>query len=160
MGATFDREARFSSTKFGRRANFKGAVFVNEVSFDECSFGDHADFSAASWTRPGKDDFGVIDFSHAHFDGQVSFTNRRFGDPTVFRPAIFEKAPDFHGAELHQGTEFPGIKGFPDTRSEGAVAAYRTLKLAMEQLRARDEQGMFFALEQKVAGASRGRHGL
>ena len=104
MGATFAREALFSSTKCWRRDNFKGAVFVDEVSFDECSFRDHSGFSAASWTRPGKDDFGVIGFSHAHFDGHVSFTNRRFGGPTVFRPAIFEKAPDFHWAELHQGT--------------------------------------------------------
>ena len=77
------------------------------------------------------------------------FTNRQFQSTTKFNGCTFAKAPEFHGCTLHQDTQFPGPDSFKDTASEDAAQAYRTLKLAMEAVRSRDEEGMFYALEQK-----------
>ncbi len=67
---------------------------------------------------------------------------------TSFRETTFYNAPEFHNAVLHQNTDFTSAK-FLDTKSDGASRAYRTLKLAMGNVRARDEEAMFYALEQK-----------
>jgi hypothetical protein len=95
--------------------------------------------------RVARSDFRWADFSRARFDGPAVFSNRRFTDTTSFADVTFHSAPEFHNAVLHQGTDFTGAV-FKD-RSGGAAPAYRTLKLAMEQVRARDEEGMFYALE-------------
>jgi hypothetical protein len=98
-------------------------------------------------SRPGdeRSDFRRAGFRRARFDGRVTFSNRRFTDTTEFVGATFRRAPRFHNAVLHQDTDFTGTT-FLD-RSGEAAPAYRTLKLAMEQVRARDEEGMFYALE-------------
>ncbi len=85
------------------------------------------------------------------FDHSVSFNNRGFQQTTVFKDCSFTKAPEFHNCTLHQDTDFDGAK-FLDS-SPDAARAYRTLKLAMENLRARQEEAMFYALEQRSRGA-------
>ena len=95
--------------------------------------------------RAARNDFRRADFSRARFRGSAVFSNRRFTDTTRFVGATFHQAPKFHNAALHQDTDFTGA-AFLD-RSGRAAPAYRTLKLAMEQVRARDEEGMFYALE-------------
>ena len=81
--------------------------------------------------------------------------NRCFTEPTSFRDVLFTRAPEFHGASLHQGMIFPRGRAFRDTWSVEAANAYRTLKLGMETIRSRDEEGMFFALEQRSRIRSR-----
>ncbi|MEE8274106.1 MAG: pentapeptide repeat-containing protein [Alphaproteobacteria bacterium] len=87
-------------------------------------------------------------FDSVHFHGMCDFNNRQFLDRTSFNNTIFEYAPKFHNTRLHQDTDFMGAK-FRDVRSDDAARNYRTLKLAMEQVRARQEEAMFFALEQR-----------
>ena len=89
-----------------------------------------------------------MDFTNAAFGRDVSFENRQFLKSASFEGCIFTKAPVFHGCALHEGTTFPSREKFKDVTSTHAAKAYRTLKLAMEQVRARREEGMFYALEQ------------
>ena len=44
---------------------------------------------------------------------------------------------------------------FEDTQSNHAARAYRTLKLAMGDVRARNEEAMFYALEQDALQSRR-----
>ena len=151
--ATFADGIKFGHATFGGRANFKGAIFTNYVVFDGSHFKGHADFSAHT---PGET-FPNIGFREVRFDHIVRYSNRNFRNSTDFSNAVFAVAPDFHGCSLHQSTLFTGAQ-FPD-RTDGeveidAASAYRTLKLAMEELRARNEQARFFALEQKALRTS------
>ena len=104
---------------------------------------------------PGKPDshnrIGWASFHHATFSGRADFSNRDFIGKTDFRDAVFNVAPEFYGSELHQDTDFAGTE-FRDHKGNDqvdAARAYRTLKLAMEQLRATREQAKFFRHEQR-----------
>jgi len=88
-----------------------------------------------------------VDFSDARFEDGASFMNRDFLGSTTFDRCMFRKAPKFHNTTLHQDTGFEDI-AFKDTSKE-AARSYRTLKQAMESVRSRREEGMFFALEQR-----------
>ena len=147
-GATFGGEARFSGAKFSGDAKFDGATFGGDAAFPGATFRAVADFSAR---EPGDNDqnkFLPMNFECTKFTGLARFTNRRFLDTTNFRHAEFRRnAPQFHHCELHQDTDFTGAI-FCD-RSAQATRAYRTLKLAMEETRARNDQATFFALEQE-----------
>ena len=94
------------------------------------------------------DTFPEIDFKGSFLKEEVVFNNRKFLSKTSFRDFTFIRAPKFHNCKLNQDTVFPPGKNFKDTESEGAVRAYRTLKLAMGDLQAPREQGIFYALEQ------------
>jgi hypothetical protein len=67
-----------------------------------------------------------------------------------FAHCEFYVAPEFHGATLHQDTRFPHIYAFREIGSENAAAAYRTLRQAAEANSARQEEAMFYALEQRT----------
>ncbi len=150
--------AKFISNKGD---NFSGARFSGgAVDFGEARFSSLANFTAPE----GEDDkymerriFRLADFSRAQFEGisegddfkGVNFENRIFLRQTSFKDCFFASAPQFHGCALHQNTVFPGEENFKDTKSDGAASAYRTLKLAMENARSRNEEAMFYALEQK-----------
>ncbi len=172
LGGTDFREAHF-----GDYVDFREAHFGGTANFREDHFGGNAYFSGAAEdgraserretvaleSRPGdegetltagaitaparvaRNDFQRADFSRAWFGGPAVFSNRRFTDTTKFVGATFDRAPRFHNAVLHQDTDFTKAE-FLDKSGE-AAPAYRTLKLAMEQVRARDEEGMFYALE-------------
>jgi uncharacterized protein YjbI with pentapeptide repeats len=94
-----------------------------------------------------------VDFSHARFRGPADFENVKFAASCSFADCIFEKAPTFHGADLHQGITFSPPHKFPrlflDTKSEEAGNAYRTLKLAMNAQHAHSEELGFFLLEMR-----------
>ena len=99
-----------------------------------------------------QDSFFRASFENATFGGRARFSNRRFLDTTSFRKTVFVVAPEFHNCVLHQDTDFSGAD-FQDHRGTDyvdAARAYRTLKLAMEQLRNRDEQARFFRHEQRA----------
>jgi hypothetical protein len=69
--------------------------------------------------------------------------------PTSARATIFKGVPYFHGYKLHQDTSFDDAR-FDAPPSPEAARAYRTLKLAMEQLKATREEQKFFRLEMKA----------
>ena len=153
--AHFDGDTWFHSAHFGGDAWFNGgaedggAAARREAISLESRPGE-ADATVTTGTlstsaRPAGNSFRYAAFSGAEFHRLVSFANRRFTDTTRFGSATFHRAPGFHNAVLHQDTDFIDTK-FLD-RSGAAAPAYRTLKLAMERLRARDEEGMFYAYE-------------
>jgi uncharacterized protein YjbI with pentapeptide repeats len=142
-GARFDnvefqnRETYFESTIFDTWASFRDAIFFGEAKFSGSGTGDRLNEA-----------FHYVYFSGVDFQGPADFNDRFFSKRTDFSNAIFRKAPNFFGSQLHQETKFLGAK-FLDINSESAVETYRTLKIAMASSKARDEEGLFFALEQK-----------
>lgn len=134
----FTGDVHFQESDFNFLARFENVLFDGYVCFDR--------YGAA--TLPYSECFKFVSFKNSHFSQGVSFQNRHFSETTDFSGCRFLKAPQFHGARLHQDTNFAGSK-FPDTSSEYAAPAYRTLKLAMEDVRAREEEANFYALEQK-----------
>jgi hypothetical protein len=155
--AQFSGSAWFEEPQFDRGARFKEARFGGNVWFRGARFGGNADFSGAPGASEGGNDgkdgsisdrFHFVTFAGARFSdhGYTRFSNRRFLDQTDFSKAIFPVAPEFHNAVLHQDTDFTGTR-FLDTETDHAARAYRTLKLAMERVRARDGEAVFHALE-------------
>ena len=148
-GAKFtNQDTLFSHARFKRSANFQNTQFSGRVNFEKARFKATADF-----TSPGNNDDvdtfqGEVDFEGTEFLDEVNFNNRNFQQATDFRDSTFHKAPRFHGCLLHQETDFTDSR-FLDTTSPGSAMAYRTLKLDMEEKRARQEQLRFYALEMK-----------
>ncbi len=152
--ATFHGEARFEKVRFGGAAGFEEATFSETAIFQKTMFGGYTNFSASGHSRTGNKaqakSFPASDFSHAAFSSTVTFENRQFLRAASFDGCLFTKAPIFHSCRLPQGTTFPPRLNFKDVISEGAVKAYQTLKFAMEQVRGRREESMFYALEHQA----------
>lgn len=167
--ATFMREvtfqrasfmvAKFSGARFEGKTNFNDARFGEDALFPMAFFGSNADFSGQI-TQPTPEKsptFSKATFRETHFLGRATFANRQFLGPTDFSGAVFEVAPEFHGCRFHQDTDFRNTV-FRDEIGKSdvnAARAYRTLRQAMESDRARKEQGMFYALEQRALRKSR-----
>ncbi len=151
-GARFSGSARFGKAQFNGNAGFEKAQFSGAAEFEKAQFSGDAEFQAAGDTSTPEairaNTFHWVTFENVVFSGPVSFLNRQFLDTTNFKGCVFNYAPAFHNCALHQGTNFRGTQ-FLDTTSEGSAEAYRTLKLAMENVRARQEEAMFYALEQQ-----------
>lgn len=131
--STFKSGVDFSKSVIGelncQSAIFYGEVQLNKVNiekvnFSQCKFRNEFIFSEAQ----------VINFTA---NGAI------FESITSFRDTIFKIAPRFHNAKLFQDTEFQGSQ-LDDVRSEGAEAAYRTLKFLMADLK-NDGAEMYFA---------------
>lgn len=152
--ATFDGISWFESATFNGNAEFEGAVFSGPAEFENVRFCNSASFGASSPyaenDNPKASSFGLVNFSNATFGGEAKFENRQFLKSASFEACTFTKAPIFHSCRLPQGTTFPPRMNFKDVTSKDAVQAYRTLKLAMETVRARQEESMFYALEQQA----------
>jgi hypothetical protein len=153
--ATFRALAQFHDAIFEKDVTFAGAAFGHAVYFRPTEFRGDADFRGSSPSE-GKaacrDAFPKLaTFHRSRFHGRAVFTNRRFLDSTHFGDVVFEVAPEFHNAILHQDTDFAGTQFFDrkGTRGVDAARAYRTLKLAMESVRSRDEEARFYAYEQQ-----------
>ena len=167
--AQFDEGATFVRTKFSGHSIFDGARFFGNASFSDAIFaaslymektifGDKADFSShgissgihglSKSREPALGDFQEVMCEHTEFLGEADFTNRQFLSTTSFKSTKFAKAPKFHNCKLHADTDLSDTQ-FLDTESDSAARAYRTLKLGMEQNRSRNEQAIFYALEQK-----------
>lgn len=158
--ATFGFMARFVDAVFGNLAHFDGAIFGNNASFSKANFQGDANFSAGAEVadlsrdkeKTATDKFNHIDFSDATFTGPCSFVNRAFTADANFNGAVFHDLVSFHGCTFHPGmsfhqTKFLKTKGETDDVTEALERSYRTLKLEMEKLRARNEEADFFALE-------------
>ena len=168
--ADFGHGADFKRARFVKEALFVGATFGELASFDNAFFGYITDFSfneaghSIILERPDQVLRKVI-FSEARFMGITKFTNREFDDGATFETsgsfnhAEFHDLVEFHGCTFHQGMSFHQTKFLKtkedkfDTKkknneaTEALERSYRTLKLGMENLRARNEEAMFFALE-------------
>ena len=156
--AAFSGNADFGETVFSGIADFSGAaeapggggrrydLRLTGTPDEDSAW--QAEGEAVLPATPSRSTFQRISFSGATFGGAADFNNRRFTDTTSFRGATFERAPKFHNAVLHQDTDFEEAN-FRDVRSEDAERNYRTLKLAMETVRSRREEALFFALEQR-----------
>lgn len=142
LEATFNGIAWFYNTTFNGDAWFEGATFSQAAHFE--SSGKKKDQSEVL-----DNTFSYAHFTDAMFSSFVFFQNRQFLEFTSFEKCTFKQAPVFHGCTLHQDTIFPPREYFHDVTSECAAQAYRTLKLAMEEKRARHEEAMFYALEQE-----------
>ncbi len=147
-GVKFSGSAHFRNAQFSDIAYFRNAQFSRSAGFEDAQFSGATDFST---TANGDRNRTVqqIDFRRCHFHGNANFANREFQSSTDFSDTTFEGLATFHGCHLHQDTNFDGTV-FKDTSSPGAARAYRTLRLTMEQHRARLEEGRFYALEQKA----------
>ncbi|MCY4384778.1 MAG: pentapeptide repeat-containing protein [Nitrospinae bacterium] len=170
QGAAFEKSATFQKTRFGGVTDFQDARFDEDVIFGKARFNKEAIFQNARFnsqagfqnikfkgrayfTATGNDDDaaafgGMVDFEDSKFLDEVDFENREFQRATSFKGCAFHKAPRFHNCRLHQNTNFTDAE-FMDTTSAGSAMAYRTLKLDMEEKRARQEQLRFYALEMK-----------
>ena len=166
-GATFGDWAYFEGATFGDWAGFRGAIFGGGAIFDNAAFDDSPNFAEAKFS--GSVNFATsqeknlrlerVNFSNAIFTGACKFDNRRFGPGVNFNGATFEDLAEFHGCEFHPGMSFHQTKFLKtkedklntkkdnDDATERLERSYRTLKLEMEKLRARNEEADFFALE-------------
>jgi len=122
----------FIDTKFAGTANYSISRFGGDVEFDS--------YNGATFKR--------LICTGSIFDKSVSFLNREFTGTTNFSGCEFKYAPKFHNCNFHEDTSFRQAI-FHDIREPDAPTAYRTLKLAMEKVRARIEHARFYALEQK-----------
>ncbi|NMU89062.1 hypothetical protein HGQ98_04095 [Achromobacter ruhlandii] len=153
--AVFSDDANFFGAKFESKTLFGGARFRNKLVFASAEFSNVVDFSLRHFfgnvvpDHASDESIRVAQFHNAKFLGQAKFNDRQFLSGPNFREAQFSIAPEFHNSGFHQSATFDGAQ-FLDTSSATADHAYRTLKLAMERLGARDEQAEFFALEQQA----------
>ncbi|MFT4580078.1 MAG: hypothetical protein ACI8PD_000535 [Nitrospinales bacterium] len=159
LDANFCDLAIFSEVNFRETVNFSRVKFKNDTLFINTDFGDTTEFfktqfeEFVDFSKIIRGDrvlgFPRMGFNGSSFGSSITFNNRSFLASTNFEKCTFIRAPNFHNCNLHQDTVFPPERFFKDTNIEGAVSAYRTLKFAMENVRARREEGMFYALDQK-----------
>ncbi|MBT5047756.1 MAG: pentapeptide repeat-containing protein [Rhodospirillaceae bacterium] len=141
----------FPKAQFSERAAFIDTRFHGDATFEGVQFRKEAYFGVSTSTVPPEAKrFNAISFKDSRFAEIADFSNREFHNRTDFTGCVFERAPNFHGSALHQNTIFGQIDGFRDLTSPVSERAYRTLRQAMEAHRARVEEGMFYALEQKA----------
>lgn len=156
----FEGENFFDECKFEGLTSFRSSAFPDAVEFDLSEFKDTLNFSCppddSDTTKPKG--LRYISFSGCQFHGVAKFDNRNFTSRSRFSKkeggktaaaTTFHKAPTFHGCKFHQDITFHGsdfIQDYGDT----AARAYRTLKLASEQLKATRDEQRFFQLEMKA----------
>ena len=146
--ARFSEDVTFGKARFNREAIFQNAQFNSQARFQYITFNGHANFTAPGNNDDASTFGGKVGFEDSKFLDEVDFENRKFQRATSFKGCAFLKAPRFHNCRLHQNTDFTDAE-FLDTTSAGSAMAYRTLKLDMEEKRARQEQLRFYALEMR-----------
>lgn len=168
-GATFSAYADFSEAKFSMGAIFSNAIFSGHAYFSSAVFSGYADFTSATFLQNA--DFtsttfsGDADFSRAKFHRDAFFINTEFKSPTNFEDSRFLKSPPrFHGAKLHEGTVWRGVKPWPrvpadPTKVGPFIDAYERLKLEMDRLKKHEDELMFFAEELKCRRVKGGQLG-
>ncbi|WP_434939591.1 hypothetical protein ACRWQN_01845 [Shewanella sp. HL-SH8] len=79
----------------------------------------------------------------SYFHGRIIHNSIDFGKTTFFTP------PVFYNSEIPQGSIFPDASYFSACEDDGSIAAFRALRLHMEEQRNRELEGEFFYLEQE-----------
>ncbi len=152
VDSQFTSQVDFAKAIFKKKADFFNTTFKRSLEFTGVRFEGHANFNADN-NDDGSLSFPGLNFSGSTFKDSVLFINRTFLATTNFDDCTFFVAPKFQGCTLHQDTRFPPGRNFKD-HTHTAAPAYRTLKLDMEKIRARQEEAMFNALEQKCQAAA------
>jgi uncharacterized protein YjbI with pentapeptide repeats len=170
-GARFLDSADFRGSQIRGELDCERMVVNGPAYFDGVGFGSYANFAGSDFrhnahftgVEPQRDSAGScfheVSFRGAKFERAANFINRSLLARADFKDCTFKEAPEFHGATIHEAVEFPSESFFLDTRSGRAAAAYRTLKLRREEVRSRNEEAMFFALEQRSLRNTPGRMG-
>lgn len=132
----FSARKRVASDSF-RRISFAGTLFGDEVEFEGRSF-------------RGTTNFGRLPAAAA---GHVTILRQTANGPEQILGAVdagqqvmFAKAPRLYNCQLHRDTNILAAK-FEDWKAEGAAAAYRSLKQAMNAQLATKEEQYFYRLE-------------
>ena len=166
-GSVFSSMTNFSYAEFAKTAIFRDSKFSGPTTFHEANiwladfrlttFSDQFDFSCRLDSDPKPT--STVYFSGCKFEKNAIFNNRKFGNTTIFGKIThengkviatrFKRAPTFHGCKIHQDTSFDGAI-FETPNTQESARAFRTLKLAMEQLKATREEQRFFHLEMKA----------
>lgn len=144
---TFSGDAQFGSATFLCDAEFQAAAFLGNTVFQDATFSCDAKFENATIS-------GDAMFQMAIFSGDASFENVRLQSSTSFARARFTlHPPRFHGASLHEGTEWHGVQWPPAPGDAEAaqrhVYAYERLKQEMERLKKHDDELQFFEREMR-----------
>jgi uncharacterized protein YjbI with pentapeptide repeats len=154
--ATFDALIMFTSVKFSGDAEFNWAVFNSDARFGLAEFSGPADFISATFYHYASFHSTVFQygasFHSATFFRQAILINAKFGGQTLFSKTRFRNCvPDFHGASLHEGTEWHDAKWpWPPNGRDAAqdqVYGYERLKLEMERLKKHEDELRFFRRE-------------
>ncbi|MDE0391477.1 MAG: pentapeptide repeat-containing protein [Rhodospirillales bacterium] len=89
---TLGVSASFESAKFQGTSNFRNTKCQQQVAFQRATFDRVADFSCAKFKR------------------DVRFHNATFNATTHFRYSEFLQPPEFFETDLHEDTDFGGVK--------------------------------------------------
>ncbi len=101
--SVFAGEVSFERATLEVPADFEYAKFQGESNFKNTVFDKRAAFQRATFDR-------MTDFSCAKFRQQARFHNALFNATTFFRKSEFLQPPEFFGTDLHENTDFGGIK--------------------------------------------------
>ena len=176
-GADFSDPADFRNSVFLKGVNFDSVNFRDEVSFIRATFSSFAEFGDATFSRAATFEqatfrggalfvpvtfAGPVSFRSAAFFNEARFTatfkreaefiNAKMQDKTWFEGTVFKTVPpEFFGAELHEGTVWPGREAWPipkeKDKAKGFIHAYERLKLEMDRLKKHEDELDFFTLE-------------
>ena len=121
--------------------------YSGRINIDSSEIGD-IDISASLASDSEKNKMNSISIRSSSI-GEINACGRCFENPLDFTDTKFKKSPKFHGVDIPQGSIFPVHEFYYDKNGENTIRAYRTLRLAMEAQRAREEEGVFYQLEQE-----------
>ena len=103
QNAVFTRGVSFADAKLDVRANFEEANFQEDANFKDTQFAETTSFQRAVLDC-------VTDFTSAEFKREIHFHDASFESTTYFRDCVFLQPPQFFGTDLHEDTDFSGIK--------------------------------------------------
>lgn len=150
-GSTFHKDALFTDTEF---------QYSHSVSFKRTHFKAGAHFRSSNSKK-----MNATSFSGASFDSEAGFEGREFASILDFRDATFARAPRFQDAKISFESYFPEIENFLDWKVtpkthrdredkrhyyQDAVQCYRSLRSAMKDQEAHDEEAKFWELEMRA----------
>ncbi|HEV2556477.1 MAG TPA: pentapeptide repeat-containing protein [Bosea sp. (in: a-proteobacteria)] len=145
--ATFVGGTTFAKASFSKRSSFLRAVYSSDAIFDGVTFFGSASFDKVSLS-------GTAGFQNAAFAARVGFEDAKLQSATNFAGVRFTRDPPrFHGASLHEGTQWHGALWPPtpdDTeQAQQHVYSYERLKQEMERLKKHDDELQFFEREMR-----------
>ena len=168
----FAKTARFRNCQFVKSLSFKECVFEGLAQFERCELGgaDTVSFDGAQFRGPvsfragGEQNVNRAFFRNAVFENDAGFEGRHFRSSLIFRGAKFSRAPRFQDAKISFESVFPKLDGFLDWKTipkgidkksekeyyERASQAYRTLRYAMKEQDAYEEEARFWELEMRA----------
>ena len=106
--------AGFKNTVFAREVSFEDATLKVRATFEDAKFRENANFRNIPFTEDTsfqRAEFGrVTDFTSAKFKREIHFHDASFVSTTHFRDCVFLQPPQFFGTNLHEDTDFGGIR--------------------------------------------------